>query len=145
MNEKKHFWSNATEKGKRHYSISLSEYWNCRRNTASFTGLLKGLVTSKKYMTIINQRFSQYKKLIVSVCVLVLWSVFSKVLKSLMADSTRDELLAFIQQYGSHYISEALYGSELTCNIYFPSKKSQQQLWLQYQKGKTEVKESRRR
>ncbi|KTF96516.1 hypothetical protein cypCar_00030476 [Cyprinus carpio] len=90
-------------------------------------------------MTIINQRFSQYKKLIVSVCVLVLWSVFSKVLKSLMADSTRDELLAFIQQYGSHYISEALYGSELTCNIYFPSKKSQQQLWLQYQKGKTEV------
>uniref|UniRef100_A0A673L1I6 MACPF domain-containing protein n=1 Tax=Sinocyclocheilus rhinocerous TaxID=307959 RepID=A0A673L1I6_9TELE len=63
---------------------------------------------------------------------------FSKVLKSLTADSTRDELLAFIQQYGSHYISEALYGSELTCNIYFPSKKSQQQLWLQYQKGKTE-------
>uniref|UniRef100_A0A8C1KR37 Astrotactin 2 n=1 Tax=Cyprinus carpio TaxID=7962 RepID=A0A8C1KR37_CYPCA len=60
---------------------------------------------------------------------------FSKVLKSLTADSTRDELLAFIQQYGSHYISEALYGSELTCNIYFPSKKSQQQLWLQYQKG----------
>uniref|UniRef100_A0A671R2W9 Astrotactin-2-like n=1 Tax=Sinocyclocheilus anshuiensis TaxID=1608454 RepID=A0A671R2W9_9TELE len=56
---------------------------------------------------------------------------FSKVLKSLTADSTRDELLAFIQQYGSHYISEALYGSELTCNIYFPSKKSQQQLWLQ--------------
>uniref|UniRef100_A0A671KJN0 Astrotactin-2-like n=1 Tax=Sinocyclocheilus anshuiensis TaxID=1608454 RepID=A0A671KJN0_9TELE len=63
---------------------------------------------------------------------------FSKVLKSLTADSSRDELLAFIQQYGSHYISEALYGSELTCNIYFPSKKSQQQLWLQYQKGKTE-------
>ncbi|XP_051528268.1 astrotactin-2-like isoform X2 [Myxocyprinus asiaticus] len=63
---------------------------------------------------------------------------FAKVLKSLTADSTRDELLAFIQQYGSHYISEALYGSELTCNIYFPSKKSQQQLWLQYQKEVTE-------
>ncbi|XP_056313149.1 astrotactin-2-like [Danio aesculapii] len=63
---------------------------------------------------------------------------FSKVLKSLTADSTRDDLLAFIQQYGSHYISEALYGSELTCNIYFPSKKSQQQLWLQYQKEVTE-------
>ncbi|KAF7688389.1 hypothetical protein HF521_013196 [Silurus meridionalis] len=60
---------------------------------------------------------------------------FSKVLKSLTADSTRDELLSFIQQYGSHYISEALYGSELSCNIYFPSKKVQQQLWLQYQKG----------
>lgn len=125
--------------------ISLSKYWNCRRNTASFTDLLKGLVTGKKYITIINQRFSQYKKLIVSVCVLVLWTDFSKVLKSLTSDSSRDELLAFIQQYGSHYISEALYGSELTCNIYFPSKKSQQQLWLQYQKGKTEVKESRRR
>uniref|UniRef100_A0A8C2IQA8 Astrotactin 2 n=1 Tax=Cyprinus carpio TaxID=7962 RepID=A0A8C2IQA8_CYPCA len=66
---------------------------------------------------------------------------FSKVLKSLTADSTRDELLAFIQQYGSHYISEALYGSELTCNIYFPSKKSQQQLWLQYQKGKPGVRD----
>uniref|UniRef100_A0A9J8A475 Astrotactin 2 n=1 Tax=Cyprinus carpio carpio TaxID=630221 RepID=A0A9J8A475_CYPCA len=70
----------------------------------------------------------------VKLSAITLSTVFSKVLKSLMADSTRDELLAFIQQYGSHYISEALYGSELTCNIYFPSKKSQQQLWLQYQK-----------
>uniref|UniRef100_A0AAR2L1P4 MACPF domain-containing protein n=1 Tax=Pygocentrus nattereri TaxID=42514 RepID=A0AAR2L1P4_PYGNA len=63
---------------------------------------------------------------------------FSKVLKAMTADSTRDELLSFIQQYGSHYISEALYGSELTCNIYFPSKKTQQQLWLQYQKEATD-------
>uniref|UniRef100_A0AAQ5Z4F8 MACPF domain-containing protein n=1 Tax=Amphiprion ocellaris TaxID=80972 RepID=A0AAQ5Z4F8_AMPOC len=44
-------------------------------------------------------------------------------------------LLTFLQQYGSHYVSEALYGSELSCSIYFPSKKAQQQLWLQYQKG----------
>lgn len=63
---------------------------------------------------------------------------FSKVLKVLNAESTREELLSFIQQYGSHYVSEALYGSELTCTIYFPSKKVQQQLWLQYQKGNTE-------
>ncbi|KAJ8346819.1 hypothetical protein SKAU_G00282200 [Synaphobranchus kaupii] len=61
---------------------------------------------------------------------------FSKILKTLNSDSTREELLSFIQQYGSHYVSEALYGSELTCNIYFPSKRAQQQLWLQYQKGK---------
>uniref|UniRef100_A0A3Q2G0T3 Astrotactin 2 n=1 Tax=Cyprinodon variegatus TaxID=28743 RepID=A0A3Q2G0T3_CYPVA len=60
---------------------------------------------------------------------------FSKVLKTLSGDSTREELLAFLQLYGSHYVSEALYGSELSCNIYFPSKKAQQQLWLQYQKG----------
>ncbi|CAG12413.1 unnamed protein product [Tetraodon nigroviridis] len=60
---------------------------------------------------------------------------FSKVLKTLSAESTREELLAFLQQYGSHYVSEALYGSELSCSIYFPSKKVQQQLWLQYQKG----------
>uniref|UniRef100_A0A667WM49 Astrotactin 2 n=1 Tax=Myripristis murdjan TaxID=586833 RepID=A0A667WM49_9TELE len=60
---------------------------------------------------------------------------FSKVLKTLSAESTREELLAFLQQYGSHYVSEALYGSELSCNINFPSKKAQQQLWLQYQKG----------
>ncbi|CAB1332768.1 unnamed protein product, partial [Coregonus sp. 'balchen'] len=60
---------------------------------------------------------------------------FSKVLKTLTAESTREELLSFIQQYGSHYMSEALYGSELSCTIYFPSKKAQQQLWLQYQKG----------
>uniref|UniRef100_H2LQZ3 Astrotactin 2 n=1 Tax=Oryzias latipes TaxID=8090 RepID=H2LQZ3_ORYLA len=62
---------------------------------------------------------------------------FSKVLKTLSADSTREELLAFIQEYGSHYVSEALYGSELSCSIYFPSKKVQQQLWLQYQKAGT--------
>ncbi|KAL4604958.1 astrotactin-2-like [Arapaima gigas] len=60
---------------------------------------------------------------------------FSKVLKVLNAESTREELLSFIQQYGSHYVSEALYGSEVACTIYFPSKKVQQQLWLQYQKG----------
>uniref|UniRef100_A0A671VBE5 Astrotactin 2 n=1 Tax=Sparus aurata TaxID=8175 RepID=A0A671VBE5_SPAAU len=60
---------------------------------------------------------------------------FSKVLKTLSAESTREELLAFLRQYGSHYVSEALYGSELSCSIYFPSKKAQQQLWLQYQKG----------
>uniref|UniRef100_A0A8C9VSV2 Astrotactin 2 n=1 Tax=Scleropages formosus TaxID=113540 RepID=A0A8C9VSV2_SCLFO len=60
---------------------------------------------------------------------------FSKVLKVLNSESTREELLSFIQQYGSHYVSEALYGSELACTIYFPSKKVQQQLWLQYQRG----------
>uniref|UniRef100_A0A3Q4GJZ5 Astrotactin 2 n=1 Tax=Neolamprologus brichardi TaxID=32507 RepID=A0A3Q4GJZ5_NEOBR len=63
---------------------------------------------------------------------------FSKVLKTLSTESTRNELLAFLQQYGSHYVSEALYGSELSCSIYFPSKKAQQQLWLQYQKEATE-------
>ncbi|RXM97260.1 Astrotactin-2 [Acipenser ruthenus] len=60
---------------------------------------------------------------------------FSKVLKVLNVESSREELLALIQQHGTHYIAEALYGSELTCTIYFPSKKVQQQLWLQYQKG----------
>ncbi|XP_023666848.1 astrotactin-2-like isoform X1 [Paramormyrops kingsleyae] len=64
---------------------------------------------------------------------------FSKVLKTLNSDSTRDEMLSFIQQYGTHYVSEALYGSELTCTVYFPSKKSQQQLWLQYQKETTDL------
>uniref|UniRef100_A0A3Q2NW75 Astrotactin 2 n=1 Tax=Fundulus heteroclitus TaxID=8078 RepID=A0A3Q2NW75_FUNHE len=63
---------------------------------------------------------------------------FSKVLKTLSGESTREELLAFLQQYGSHYVSEALYGSELSCSIYFPSKKAQQQLWLQYQKEATD-------
>ncbi|KAK6315968.1 hypothetical protein J4Q44_G00134920, partial [Coregonus suidteri] len=63
---------------------------------------------------------------------------FSKVLKTLTAESTREELLSFIQQYGNHYVSEALYGSELSCTIYFPSKKAQQQLWLQYQKEVTD-------
>ncbi|XP_041825552.1 astrotactin-2-like isoform X2 [Melanotaenia boesemani] len=63
---------------------------------------------------------------------------FSKVMKTLSSESTREELLAFLQQYGSHYVSEALYGSELSCTIYFPSKKAQQQLWLQYQKEATD-------
>lgn len=61
---------------------------------------------------------------------------FTNVLKILSKESSREELLTFIQHYGSHYIAEALYGSELTCIIHFPSKKVQQQLWLQYQKGK---------
>ncbi|XP_066507598.1 astrotactin-2-like [Hoplias malabaricus] len=74
----------------------------------------------------------------VKLSAITLSSGFSKVLKAMTADSTREELLSFIQQFGSHYISEALYGSELTCNIYFPSKKSQQQLWLQYQKEVTD-------
>nr|KAF6432922.1 astrotactin 2 [Molossus molossus] len=60
---------------------------------------------------------------------------FTNVLKILTKESSREELLTFMQHYGSHYIAEALYGSELTCAIHFPSKKAQQQLWLQYQKG----------
>lgn len=60
---------------------------------------------------------------------------FANVLKILNKDSSREELLSFIQQFGSHYIAEALYGSEFSCTIHFPSKKVQQQLWLQYQKG----------
>uniref|UniRef100_A0A3B3S2I1 Astrotactin 2 n=1 Tax=Paramormyrops kingsleyae TaxID=1676925 RepID=A0A3B3S2I1_9TELE len=64
---------------------------------------------------------------------------FSKVLKMLNSESTREELLSFIEQYGTHYVSEALYGSDLTCTIYFPSKKVQQQLWLQYQKETTDA------
>ncbi|XP_051906333.1 astrotactin-2-like isoform X4 [Hippocampus zosterae] len=69
---------------------------------------------------------------------ITLASGFAKVLKTLSGESTREELLAFLAQYGSHYVSEALYGSELSCSIYFPSKKAQQQLWLQYQKEATE-------
>ncbi|XP_054612972.1 astrotactin-2-like isoform X2 [Dunckerocampus dactyliophorus] len=69
---------------------------------------------------------------------ITLASGFAKVLKTLSGQSTREELLAFLQQYGSHYMSEALYGSELNCSIYFPSKKAQQQLWLQYQKEATD-------
>ncbi|XP_042335216.1 astrotactin-2 isoform X2 [Sceloporus undulatus] len=64
---------------------------------------------------------------------------FANVLKILNKDSSREELLYFIQQYGSHYIAEALYGSEFSCTIRFPSKKVQQQLWLQYQKETTEL------
>ncbi|XP_077352874.1 astrotactin 2 isoform X3 [Festucalex cinctus] len=69
---------------------------------------------------------------------ITLASGFAKVLKTLSGESTREELLAFLRQYGSHYVSEALYGSELSCSISFPSKKAQQQLWLQYQKEATE-------
>ncbi|XP_032904775.1 astrotactin-2 isoform X6 [Amblyraja radiata] len=64
---------------------------------------------------------------------------FSNVLKILKGESNREDMISIIQQYGSHYIAEALYGSELTCKIHFPSKKVQQQLWLQYQKETTEL------
>ncbi|KAJ7987287.1 hypothetical protein DPEC_G00337160 [Dallia pectoralis] len=71
----------------------------------------------------------------VKLSAITLSSGFSKDLKTLTLESTREHLLSFLQHYGSHYMSEALYGSELSCNIYFPNKKAQQQLWLQYQKG----------
>uniref|UniRef100_A0A6I8RWD2 Astrotactin 2 n=1 Tax=Xenopus tropicalis TaxID=8364 RepID=A0A6I8RWD2_XENTR len=64
---------------------------------------------------------------------------FANVLKILSPQSSREDLLNVLHLYGSHYISEALYGSELTCTIRFPSKKVQQQLWLQYQKETTEL------
>ncbi|KAL4825518.1 hypothetical protein H8958_003051 [Nasalis larvatus] len=49
---------------------------------------------------------------------------FTNVLKILTKESSREELLSFIQHYGSHYIAEALYGSELTCIIHFPARRS---------------------
>ncbi|KAM8933983.1 astrotactin-2 isoform 2-T2 [Pelodytes ibericus] len=64
---------------------------------------------------------------------------YTNVLKILSSESSREELQSVIQIFGSHYISEALYGSELTCKIRFPSKKVQQQLWFQYQKETTEL------
>ncbi|XP_077324167.1 astrotactin-2 isoform X2 [Lithobates pipiens] len=64
---------------------------------------------------------------------------FANVLKVISSHSSREELQSILQTYGTHYISEALYGSELTCTIRFPSKKVQQQLWLQYQKETTEL------
>ncbi|XP_075040801.1 astrotactin-2 isoform X1 [Mixophyes fleayi] len=64
---------------------------------------------------------------------------FANVLKIISPHSSQEELQSILQIYGSHYISEALYGSELTCTIRFPSKKVQQQLWLQYQKETTEL------
>ncbi|KAJ7414211.1 hypothetical protein WISP_86225 [Willisornis vidua] len=70
---------------------------------------------------------------------ITLSSGFANILKILNKDSSREELLSFIQQFGSHYIAEALYGSEFSCTIHFPSKKVQQQLWLQYQKGEEVV------
>ncbi|NWR02930.1 ASTN2 protein, partial [Paradoxornis webbianus] len=70
---------------------------------------------------------------------ITLSSGFANILKILNKDSSREELLSFIQQFGSHYIAEALYGSEFSCTIHFPSKKVQQQLWLQYQKETTEL------
>ncbi|XP_026548273.1 astrotactin-2-like, partial [Pseudonaja textilis] len=70
----------------------------------------------------------------VKLSTIALSSGFANVLKILNKDSSREELLYFIQQYGSHYIAEGLYGSEFSCTIHFPSKKIQQQLWLQYQK-----------
>ncbi|KAL1776257.1 Astrotactin-2 [Sigmodon hispidus] len=75
----------------------------------------------------------------VKLSTITLSSGFTNVLKILTKESSRDEMLSFIQHYGSHYIAEALYGSELTCIIHFPSKKVQQQLWLQYQKGGDQV------
>ncbi|XP_015275097.1 PREDICTED: astrotactin-2-like [Gekko japonicus] len=64
---------------------------------------------------------------------------FANALKILNKDSSREELLSFIQQYGSHYIAEALYGSEFSCVIHFPSKRMTLQLPIQQQQETTEL------
>ncbi|CAH2315912.1 astrotactin-2 isoform X2 [Pelobates cultripes] len=64
---------------------------------------------------------------------------FSNVLKILSSQSSREELYSVMRLFGTHYISESLYGSELTCTIRFPNKKVQQQLWIQYQKETTDL------
>lgn len=48
--------------------------------------------------------------------------------------------MALLDQFGNHYIQEAVYGFEESCSIWYPNRQVQRQLWLEYEdisKGKS--------
>ncbi|XP_061427694.1 astrotactin-2-like [Lethenteron reissneri] len=59
---------------------------------------------------------------------------FVKAIGALSPESSRDEFLALAADFGSRFMTEALYGSERHCTMRFPSKRLQRQMWMQYQR-----------
>lgn len=41
--------------------------------------------------------------------------------------------MALLDQFGNHYIQEAVYGFEESCSIWYPNRQVQRQLWLEYE------------
>ncbi|XP_078263524.1 astrotactin-1 isoform X2 [Rhinoraja longicauda] len=58
---------------------------------------------------------------------------FSHAIHSLDGATLRNDFASVLEEFGNHYIQEALYGFEETCTIWFPNRSVQRQLWMEYQ------------
>lgn len=73
---------------------------------------------------------------------------FSHALHSLDGATSRSDFVALLDQFGNHYIQEALYGFEESCSIWYPNKQVERQLRLEYEdisKGNSPSDESEER
>ncbi|KAI4578439.1 hypothetical protein MJG53_011294 [Ovis ammon polii x Ovis aries] len=57
----------------------------------------------------------------------------SNALHSLDGATSRGDFVALLDQFGNHYIQEAIYGFEESCSIWYPNKQVQRRLWLEYE------------
>uniref|UniRef100_A0A8C9N755 Astrotactin 1 n=1 Tax=Serinus canaria TaxID=9135 RepID=A0A8C9N755_SERCA len=57
---------------------------------------------------------------------------FSNALHSLDGATSRGDFVALLDQFGNHYIQEAVYGFEESCSIWYPNRQVQRQLWLEW-------------
>ncbi|XP_064197725.1 astrotactin-1 isoform X2 [Anguilla rostrata] len=73
---------------------------------------------------------------------------FSSAIHSLDGATLRNDFVSILKEFGNHFIQEAVYGFEESCNIWYPNKQVQRQLWLEYQdisKGNSPSDESEER
>lgn len=64
------------------------------------------------------------------------WSfsiALNNALHSLDGATSRADFVALLDQFGNHYIQEAIYGFEESCSIWYPNKQVQRRLWLEYE------------
>ncbi|XP_072367710.1 astrotactin-1 isoform X2 [Scyliorhinus torazame] len=75
-------------------------------------------------------------------------TAFSHAIHSLDGATVRSDFASVLEEFGNHYIQEAMYGFEETCTIWFPNRSVQRQLWMEYQdisKGNSPSDESEER
>ncbi|GCB65440.1 hypothetical protein scyTo_0000421 [Scyliorhinus torazame] len=60
-------------------------------------------------------------------------TAFSHAIHSLDGATVRSDFASVLEEFGNHYIQEAMYGFEETCTIWFPNRSVQRQLWMEYQ------------
>ncbi|XP_061925728.1 astrotactin-1 isoform X8 [Entelurus aequoreus] len=75
----------------------------------------------------------------------VLSQGFSAAIHSLDGATQRSDFEKILQDFGNHYVQEAMYGFQESCTIWYPNKQVQRQLWMEYQdisKGNSPSEES---
>ncbi|XP_061746647.1 astrotactin-1-like isoform X3 [Nerophis ophidion] len=75
----------------------------------------------------------------------VLSQGFSAAIHSLDGATQRGDFEKILQDFGNHYVQEAMYGFQESCTIWYPNKQVQRQLWMEYQdisKGNSPSEES---